>query len=74
MNLRDEAVEWIPLFPAKEIPFILAAVLRCSANLRKRSTTERETKISNRLRRLLIQDTGTAEARASPSGPRDIRL
>ena len=45
MNFRNEAVQWIPLFPAKEIPFILAAVLRCSANLRKRSTTERETKM-----------------------------
>jgi hypothetical protein len=39
----------------------LAAVLRCSANLRKRSTTERETKISNRLQRLLIQDTELRE-------------
>lgn len=57
MNVRHEALEWVPLFPAEEIPFILAAVLRCSANLRRRSTTEHETKISNRLRRLLIQDT-----------------
>ncbi len=56
MNVKHEALEWVPLFPAEEIPFILATVLRCSANLRKRSTTERETKISNKLRRLLIQD------------------
>ena len=56
MRLRHEAAEWIALFPAEEIPFILAAVLRCSATLRKKSTTERETRISNRLRKLLVQD------------------
>lgn len=56
MNLRDEAYEWIPLFPAEEIPFILGAVLRCSASLRKKHATEYENKISNRLRKLLIRD------------------
>lgn len=56
MNLRDEAYEWIPLFPAEEIPFILGAVLRCSATLRKKHTTEHENRISNRLRKLLIRD------------------
>ena len=56
MSMRHEAAEWVPLFPAEEIPYILAAVLRCSASLRKRSAVEGETKISNRLRKLLIQD------------------
>lgn len=56
MNLRDEAIGWIPLFPAEEIPFILAVVLRCSANLRKKHATECENRISNRLRKLLIRD------------------
>lgn len=56
MNLRHEAIGWIPFFPAEEIPFILAAILRCSAKLRKRNATEHETRISNRLRKLLIQD------------------
>ena len=57
MNLRDEAYEWIPLFPAEEIPFILGAVLRCSPTLRKKNATEHETRLSSRLRKLLIQDT-----------------
>lgn len=56
MNLRDEAIGWIPLFPDEEIPFILAAVLRCSANLQKKHATEFENKISNRLRKLLTRD------------------
>lgn len=56
MNLGDEATKWIPLFPTEEIPFILAAVLRCSVILRKKHATEHENKISNRLRKLLIRD------------------
>ena len=56
MNLRHEADGWIPLFPDEEIPFILAAVLRCSDTLRKKNATEYETRINNRLRKLLIQD------------------
>jgi hypothetical protein len=56
VNLGDEATKWIPLFPAEEIPFILAAVLRCSVTLRKKHAIEHENKISNRLRKLLIRD------------------
>lgn len=56
MRIRHEAAGYIPLFPAEEIPFILAAVLHCSANLRKKNATEHETKISNRLRKLLRRD------------------
>lgn len=57
MSTRHEAAEWVgPLFPVGEVPFILAAVLRCSANLRKRNATEYETRISGRLRDLLVKD------------------
>ena len=56
MRIRHEASEWIPLFPAEEIPFILDAVLRCSVTLRKKHANEYENKISNRLRKLLIRD------------------
>ena len=56
MNSCNEAIGWIPLFPAEEIPFILGAVLRCSVTLRKKNATEREIKISSRLRKFLIQD------------------
>lgn len=52
----DEATEQVPPFPMDEIPFILGAVLRCSATLRKKHETEYENRISNRLRRLLIRD------------------
>jgi len=56
VRIRHDATEWIPLFPAEEIPFILAAVLRCSAALRKKHAAEHENRISDRLRNLLIQD------------------
>ena len=56
MKVQHEADGWIPLFPDEEIPFILAAVLHCSDTLRKKNATEHETRISNRLRKLLIQD------------------
>jgi hypothetical protein len=56
MKVRHEAAEYIALFPAEEIPFILAAVLRCSATLHKKHGTEHENRISDRLRRLMIQD------------------
>jgi len=59
----DEAAKWIPLFPKEKIPFILRAVLRCSATLRKKNATEHETKINNRLRKLLMRD---AELRKCP--------
>jgi hypothetical protein len=63
VRIRHEASEWIPLFPAEEIPFILGAVLRCSAALRKKTAVERETKVSGRLRKLLVKD---AELRKRP--------
>jgi hypothetical protein len=58
VKTRHEATEWIALFPAEEIRFISAAVLRCSATLRKKHATEHENRISDRLRRLLMQDEG----------------
>lgn len=54
--MSHEAAQWIPLFPQEEIPFILAAVLRCSTGLRKEHETELENAISDRLRDLLDQD------------------
>jgi hypothetical protein len=59
--MRREAIEWVRLFEAEEIPIILGAVLRCSARLRKTSIAEREDRISDRLRMLLIQDTQLRE-------------
>jgi hypothetical protein len=53
--MRGEVTKWIP-FPADEVPFILAAILRCSATLRKKHATEYENIISKRLRKRLIQD------------------
>jgi len=61
VSMRHEATEWVRLFAAEEIPIILAAVLRCSAALRKTSITEHENRVSNRLRMLLIQDTQLRE-------------
>ena len=56
MNGARGAVKWVPLFPDEEISFILGAVLRFSATLRKKHPTEYENRISARLRKLLIQD------------------
>lgn len=56
MNVRHEAIEWVPLFPIGEIRFILAAVLRCASRLRKEHATELENSVSDRLRDLLDQD------------------
>src|SRR5581483_2996213 len=52
------AAEWIPLFPEEEVPFILAAVLRSGARLRKRRGTELENDLSDRLRDFLDRDSG----------------
>lgn len=57
MSTVHEASEWVPLFPHGEIPFILAAVLRCTLGLRKKRSTELENHISDRLRDFLDQDT-----------------
>jgi hypothetical protein len=61
--MNQAATQWVPLFPDGEIPFILAAILRCSTDLRKKHATEHENKLSNRLRKLLVQD---AVLRARP--------
>jgi hypothetical protein len=54
--MRNDAAEWTPLFPAEEIPFILAAVLRSGARLKKSHEIELENNLSDRLRDLLDQD------------------
>jgi hypothetical protein len=51
-----QASEWIPLFPEEEVPFILAAVLRSGARLRKLHSTELENDLSDRLRDLLDRE------------------
>jgi len=57
VNVKHEVTQWAHFFPLDgEIPFILAAVLRCSSALRKKHATEHENRISNRLRKLLAQD------------------
>jgi hypothetical protein len=56
MNQADTPEQWQALFPDSEIPFILAAVLRCSAVLRKEETCEHENRLTIRLAKLLLQD------------------
>lgn len=51
------AEDWIaPVFPADEVPYVLAALFRCGALLRKNHATEKENDLSDRLRDLLDQD------------------
>lgn len=54
--MSQDAKAWVPLFPQEEVPFILAAVLRCCGSLRKKHDTEREDKLSHRLRWLIRRD------------------
>jgi hypothetical protein len=56
--MRHDAAEWIPLFPEEEIPFILAAILRSGAGLKKLHETELENELSDRLRDELDRDSG----------------
>lgn len=56
--MRHDAAQWIPVFPEEEVPFILAAVLRSGARLRKVHGTELENDLSDRLRDILDRDSG----------------
>jgi hypothetical protein len=56
--MTSDASQWIPLFPEEEVPFILAAVLRSGARLRKLHATELENDLSDRLRDQLDRDPG----------------
>jgi len=56
--MRHDAAEWVPLFPEGEVPFILAAVLRTGARLKKLHGAELEHDLSDRLRDLLDRDSG----------------
>jgi hypothetical protein len=56
--MSHNASSWIPLFPEEEVPFILAAVLRSGARLRKTHATELENDLSDRLRDILDRDSG----------------
>ncbi len=54
--MTSDARQWVPLFPEEEVPYILAAVLRSGARLKKFKVTELENDISDRLRDLLDRD------------------
>ena len=56
--MRQNAARWVPLFPEEEISFILAAVVRSGARLRKLHDTELENDLTDRLRGLLDRDPG----------------
>src|SRR5216684_1140571 len=56
--MRQDASSWIPLFPEEEVPFILAAVLRSGARLKKLHSTELENNLNDRLRDELDRDSG----------------
>jgi len=56
--MNHAAAHWVPLFPSEEVPFILAAVLRCCGRLRKKHATEHENQLSDRLRARLDWDGG----------------
>ena len=56
--MRPDANQWIPLFPEEEVPFILAAVLRSGARLKKLHGTELENDLTDRLRDQLDRDRG----------------
>lgn len=56
MNQTDTPEQWREPFPESEIPFILAAVLRCSAGLKKKDECEHENHLTLQLARLLLLD------------------
>src|SRR2546426_7901927 len=56
MSQKDTPEQWREPFPDTEIPYILAAVLRCSADLRKEDVCEHENRLTIRLARLLVRD------------------
>jgi hypothetical protein len=56
--MKSSASKWVPLFPQEEIPFILAAVLRSGARLKKLHRGELENDLSDRLRDRLDRDAG----------------
>lgn len=54
--MSHDAAEWVPLFPEGEVTFILAAVLRSGARLKKLHGAEPENDLSDRLAGLLDRD------------------
>jgi hypothetical protein len=56
MSETNTPDQWREPFPDMEIPYILAAVLRCSADLRKTDECEHENRLTIRLARLLVRD------------------
>ena len=62
--MSSGASDWDPVFPEEEVPFILAAVLRSGARLKKRHPTELENDLNDRLRDELDRD---PELRSRPT-------
>src|SRR5438270_13754191 len=56
MNAADTPEQWRKPFPETEIPYILAAVLRCSASIKKKEPCEHENRLTIRLAKLLRRD------------------
>ncbi len=56
MNQSDTPEQWREPFPDSEIPFILAAVLRCASGLKKEDNCEHENSLTIRLAKLLVRD------------------
>ena len=56
--MTSDASQWVPLFPEEEVYYILAAVLRSGARLRKLKGTELENDLNDRLRDELDRDPG----------------
>jgi hypothetical protein len=56
MNAAGTPEQWRKPFPETEIPFILAAILRCSASIAKKEPCEHENRVTVRLWRRLRRD------------------
>lgn len=59
--MNQDARDWLPLFPDEEIPYILDAIKRCMAGIRKTSEQEHETQITKRLHIKLKADPALSE-------------
>ena len=57
---------WRKPFPAREIPFILEAVVRCMGNVRKTAPCEHENAITRRLYSRLFSDPGLRDRPVNP--------
>jgi hypothetical protein len=56
MSESNTPDQWREPFPDTEIPYILAAVLRCSIKMKKEDACEHENRLTIRLAKLLLRD------------------